>query len=126
MVLPSTGMQPHFSLAVDKSTPHRDTNHAILAIIPVEGKRVAVPIDAPIVYAVSDSGGIIGGSGAELADQIISVMKERLGFEADDLFFIRGNIFYVKIYRIGVHCIQLLFRHSILILTIKRYYSCAC
>ena len=90
--LPSTGLRPHFSVAVDKSTPHRDTNHAVLIIIPVKGVRVAIPIDAPIVYSIDKSGEVIGGYGVDLADQILSVMKERIGFEGDDLCFIRGNV----------------------------------
>eukprot|EP00794_Sanderia_malayensis_P010136 gene10136-11171_t len=39
--------------AVNKSTPHRDTNQAVVLIIPSKGKRVAVPVDALIVYSLS-------------------------------------------------------------------------
>ena len=56
-LLVSTGLPPHFSMAIDKSTPHRDTNQAIILIIPCNGKRVAVPVDAPIVYHVSPDQG---------------------------------------------------------------------
>ena len=34
--LESTGLRPHVTLAVDKSTPHRDTNHAILVLLCME------------------------------------------------------------------------------------------
>ena len=44
----STGLCPHVSLAADKSTPHRKTNHAIIVMREL---HVAVPIDAPIVYS---------------------------------------------------------------------------
>ena len=37
----STGLPPHISLAVDKSTPHGETNHTVLVILPVKGKRIA-------------------------------------------------------------------------------------
>jgi hypothetical protein len=59
-----TGLPPHFSMAIDKSTPHRDTNQAIILIIPCNGKCVAVPVDALIVYHVSpDSGNVQDGGG---------------------------------------------------------------
>lgn len=47
----STGLRPHVSFAADKSTPHRETNHAIMVILPVDRKCVALPIDAQIVYS---------------------------------------------------------------------------
>ena len=88
--LDSTGVRPHFSVAVDKSTPHRDTNHAVLLIVPVNGVRMAIPIDAPIVYSIGETGDVCGGSGANLADQIFSVLKERLDLEENDFVFLRG------------------------------------
>ena len=80
-------------MAVDKSTPHRETNHAIILILPVNGKRVAMPIDAPGVYSYSgdDKGADIhGGTGEDLAEQVVSVVKDKLGFNADDMPYIRG------------------------------------
>ena len=81
--LVSTGLHPHISLAVDKLTPHRETNHAIILILPVNRKRVAMPIDAPVVYSYSgnDKGADIhGGIGEDLAEQVVSVVKDKLGF----------------------------------------------
>lgn len=60
-------MWQNFAVALDKSTPHWDTNHEVLLVIPVEGIRVAIPIDAPIVYTVGESDQMFGGSGTELA-----------------------------------------------------------
>ena len=75
----STGLAPHFGLAIDKSTPHRETNQAIVLLVPSSGKRVAVPIDAPVVYTVNpNSGDIQGGSHDELAKQVMSVLSEKL------------------------------------------------
>ena len=91
--LVSTGLRPHISLAVDKSTPHRETNHAIVLILPVNGKRFAMPIDAPVVYSYSgdDKGAdIYSGTGEDLAEQVVSVVKDKLGFNADDMPYIRG------------------------------------
>ena len=61
--LESTGLRPHISLAVDKSTPHRDTNHAILVLLPVDGKRIAVPLDAPPVYSMLKEQRTLKGGG---------------------------------------------------------------
>ena len=36
--LDSTGLPPHFAIAIDKSTPHRDTNQAIMIILPFNGR----------------------------------------------------------------------------------------
>ena len=89
--LPSTGMRPHFSTAVDKSTPHRDTNQAIVIIIPVDGVRVAVPIDAPLVYKISEPGSDVlsGGTGADLADQVINTL-EKIGITGEGLSYLRA------------------------------------
>ena len=95
--LESTGLPPHFSVAVDKSTPHRDTNQAIMLIFPVNGKRVSMPIDAPLVYNYereedSDAHSIQGGYGVDLAEQVLAVLQAALQLTADDLSFLRGTI----------------------------------
>ena len=91
--LESTGLRPHISLAVDKSTPHRETNHAILVLIPVKGKGIAMPLDAPPVYSVfEDTNHIGGGDGQDLAEQITNVVKEKLDFDENDMHYVRGMI----------------------------------
>ena len=84
--LPSTGMPPHFSVAVDKSTPHRETNHAVMVIVPVNGIRVALPLDAEVVYKISDVGttALAGGTGSELADQVFKSLN-KIGIKVEDL-----------------------------------------
>ena len=77
-------------MAVNKSTRHRDTNHAILIIMPVNGRRVAVPMDAPLVYKIDDEGDITGGSGVDWADQAVESVKKNLEFESKYLSYIRG------------------------------------
>ena len=87
--LESTGLPPHFCLTADKSTPHMETNHAVLVILPVEGKRVALPIDAPCVYGIEEDDWLTtGGPGEDLADQISQVLLHRLCFESEDLHFV--------------------------------------
>lgn len=82
-VLPSTG--PHISIAIDKSLPHRDTNHAI---IPVDRKLMKIPVDAPIAYDTV-KGGVERGSRKDLADQVVKVFEKVLDFnEENDLCYI--------------------------------------
>ncbi len=87
----STGLRPHVSVAVDKSTPHRDTNHAILVLLPVNGKHVAMPLDAPLVYSVSGEGDIEGGSGQHLAEQVVDALRNKLKFNDTDMNYVRGR-----------------------------------
>ena len=87
----STGLRPHVSLAVDKSTPHQETNHAIMVILPVDRKHVALPIGAPIVYSnTQEEFDLQGGSGEDLAQQVVTVVMDKLGFSHDDMQYIRG------------------------------------
>ena len=44
----------------------------------------------PIVYTVGKSDEILCGSGADRAEQLLSVMKHRPGFERDNLTYLRG------------------------------------
>ena len=89
----STGLRPHISVAVDKSTPHRDTNHAILVLLRVNGKRVALPLDAPLVYSISgETNEIKGGSGHDLAKQVVTVLRNKLDFCQNDMNYVRGTV----------------------------------
>ena len=89
--LPSTGVRRHFSIAVDKSTPHRETNHAVLIIISVNGVRVAISVDAPIIVYGMEADQIVGGSGEDLTNQIINVLNQTLNLEEADLVYARGK-----------------------------------
>ena len=64
----------------------------------VDGKRMAILIDTPIVYDTVD-GGIEGGSGEDLADQIVKVLEKVLDFNEDnDLCYIQDmsiKIFFI-------------------------------
>ena len=103
--LVSTGLRPHVSLAADKSTPHRETNHAIMVILPVEGKRVALPIDAPIVYSNDEEEfDLQGGSGEDLAQQVVTVIRDKLGFSQNDMQYIRGIFLFIKLFHINLLC----------------------
>ena len=73
--LPSTGIPPHFSTASDKSTPIRTTNHAIMVVLMVNGKKEAIPIKAPPVYDFKNSE-VTGGTASHLAEQVISALTK--------------------------------------------------
>ena len=91
--LPCTGFPPHFGVAIDKSTPHRDTNQAIVLLIPSEGKRVAMPVDAPLVYALSESNTLEGGAHVDLATQIVEVLAKKLKVDEQGINYLRGNFY---------------------------------
>ena len=94
IALESTGLYPHISLAVDKSTPHRHMNHAIMVLLPVNGRRIAMPIDAPPVYSITvNSNEIGGGTGQDLADQIAEVLREKLDFDQNHMNYVRGTVY---------------------------------
>ena len=54
-----------------------------------------MPIDAPVVYSFFDDGdddvGIQGGTGQDLAEQVVSVIKDKLGFNSYDISYIQGQ-----------------------------------
>lgn len=90
--LKATGLRPHVSIAIDKSTPHRETNHAILMLMPVNGRRVAMPLDCPLVYSVDPvTRDVVGGCGADLVEQIVDVLKKKVSFTLSDLHYVRGK-----------------------------------
>ena len=81
----STGLHPHISVAADKSTPHRDTNHAILVLLPVNS--------ISLVYSISrETNEIKGGSGHDLAKQVVTVLRNKLDFGQNDMNYVRGTV----------------------------------
>lgn len=54
----------------------------MILILPVDKKRVAMALDASLVYSVSTETNEIakGGSGHNLAEQSVSVLHEKLDF----------------------------------------------
>ena len=64
-------MDPHFPMSFDKSTPHRETNRAIVVMaVNDRGQRVAYFLDAPPVYSKEKGEQIVsGGQSQSLATQ---------------------------------------------------------
>ena len=73
------------------TSPHPTaTHHAILVLLPVDGKRVAMPLDVPLVYSVSRAtNDIEGGSGKDLANQVVTVLRDKLEFSNEDMSYLR-------------------------------------
>ncbi len=56
--------------------------------MPFEGKRIAMPIDAPIVYGYEEAEvTIIGGKGQDLADQLYDVLTKKLNLTIEQFQF---------------------------------------
>ena len=86
--LPSTLLSPHYWVTVDKGTPSRTTNQAILIVARDEnGTPCPIPVDSPKVYTDVSS-----GSYSSLAEMVYnsitnnfgaSVLSELVGVSAD-------------------------------------------
>ena len=59
----------------DKSKPHRDTNQAMV-IMSYNRFRISMPVDAPLVYESSEEGDITGGTGQDLAEQVVEILTK--------------------------------------------------
>ncbi|XP_018014214.1 uncharacterized protein LOC108671228 [Hyalella azteca] len=90
----STGLPPHIYLTADKSTLNRHTNQAILLVVNLDGKRIAVPVGAPPVYSVANTSDstvqLVGGSAEALADSIIDTILEKTGLPEHHLTQLTG------------------------------------
>lgn len=77
--LPSTSFPPHFYITADKSTPQRISNQAIMLCPMIDGERVAIPVNSPVVYSSNEDGNpgsVSGGCADQLARQIIKTINE--------------------------------------------------
>ena len=77
--LPSTSFPPHFYITADKSTPQRISHQAILICPMIQGKRVAIPVNSPVVYSShkdGNPGSVSGVCADQLASQIVNTVKD--------------------------------------------------
>ena len=52
-----------------------------------------MPLDAPPVYRIAETTvDIEGGTGQDLAKQVVTVIKETLDFKQEDMHYIRGTM----------------------------------
>ena len=75
--LPSTGLPPHFWSTVDKATPSRETNQAVIIVARDErGNVCPIPVAAPTVYEELEA-----ASYYHLATQMTNAIKEKFSPE---------------------------------------------
>ena len=92
--LENTGKPPHFFLTADKATINRKTNQAVLVCFMRKGERIAIPVGAPLVYSISDEEGkayLSGGRSADLANQCINLLLDKLGLPENHLSYLVGK-----------------------------------
>ena len=88
--MPSTGLPPHYGTTSDKSTPAHVSNHAIMILVIVDGKKTAIPVDAPAVYSFSNAE-LEGGTARELAEQVSSALINTLKLPATTLSYLMAH-----------------------------------
>ena len=96
--LPSTGKPPHFFFTADKATIGRKSNQAVLIGAVSEGRKVAIPVGAPLVYRteVEEDGTyhLTGGNSAQLADSIVNQILTKLELPETMLSYLSGECIF--------------------------------
>eukprot|EP00794_Sanderia_malayensis_P001913 gene1913-2171_t len=80
--LQSTGLPPHYYLAVDKATVNKRSNQAVIVCPIIDGDRIPIVVAAPEVYKATDDGNIQGGKLDDSASQALNIIEEKLGTTA--------------------------------------------
>ncbi len=89
-LLPSTGLPPHYYLAVDKATVNKRTNQGIIICPRINGIRVPVIVGAPEVYKPTTDGNVDGGKANESATQALDEISKKFGKKTLD--YLVGNL----------------------------------
>jgi hypothetical protein len=91
--LVSISLPPHFSVSVDKSTVYRVTNQAIVVSPMFDGKRQAIPVQAPSVYDLEDvDDGITEAIADKLADNVYDRGGSRIFRTSVKIFLADGAL----------------------------------
>ena len=85
--LKSTGLLPHYSTTSDKSTPIKVSNHAIMILVPINGKKEGIPICAPKVYEYEEND-LTGGTADHLAEQVLNYLLELVKLDRENLSYL--------------------------------------
>ena len=56
--LPSTGLPPHYFMALDKATVNKRTNQGVIICLTIDGVKVPLVVGAPEVYKPTNDGGV--------------------------------------------------------------------
>ena len=92
--LPSTGIPPHYYMAVDKATVNKRTNQGVIICPRINGKRVPIIAGAPEVYSSDVEGTIHGSKADESATQALDVISKKFGKKTLD--YLIGKYSFVK------------------------------
>lgn len=77
--LPSTGLPPHFSMAVDKGTVNKRTNQAVIICPVLDGVKTPIVVGAPEVYSLCSEGRVEGGKALDSATQALHEIEAKFG-----------------------------------------------
>ena len=84
------GLNPHFSLTMDKGTPGRETNQATMIVF--NDKCIAVPVGSPAVYQTNDDNTAVTGAYADELASSSNVGEKKNDLETDELSYCQGIV----------------------------------
>ena len=76
--LPSTGLPPHYFMALDKATVNKRTNQGVIICPTIGGVKVPIVVGAAEVYKLTD-GRVEGGKAEDSAQQALKQIEEKFG-----------------------------------------------
>jgi hypothetical protein len=97
--LPSTGLPPHFYMALDKATVNKRTNQAVIICPTIDGIKVPIIVGAPEVHKHGlhgDDGNVEGGKSEDPAKQALEQIKKKFGNTVLD--YMVGKFLLICIY----------------------------
>ncbi|CAB3982584.1 Hypothetical predicted protein [Paramuricea clavata] len=77
--LPSTGLPPHYYMAVDKATVNKRSNQGVIICPMIDGKKVPIGVGAPEVYSPSINGNVEGSKADDSAAQAFKEITNKFG-----------------------------------------------
>ena len=92
--LPSTGLPPHYFMALDKATVNKRTNQATIICPTIGGVKVPIIVGAPEVYAPGDNGDVQGGKAEDSAKQALKQIETKFGSTVLD--YMVGKFIFTK------------------------------
>ena len=116
--LPSTGLPPHYYMAVDKVTVNKRSNQGVIICPMINGKKVPIVVGAPEVYSPSINGNVEGGKADDSAAQAFKEITNKFGGKTLD--FLVGECFTVHFLNfLSIQPLHLILFYSIPIRTNK-------
>ena len=78
--LPSTGLPPHYFMALDKATVNKRTNQGVTICPTIGGVKVPIVVGAAEVYKPTNGGGVEGGKAEDSAEQALKQIEEKFDY----------------------------------------------